>query len=430
MRISQQQQQQLSVDEAIASIISGSALAVRSRRQGSHQRSKPALQSSILLSTLRSACLSALLAFMTFANVHAEDTTSWKSFRNGPQNLGVTEATLPDELELLWEITTPDGVTSTPVISNGKTYVGSLSGDLHSIDLKTGKVEWSYRTKESANPKEFAPGFNAPLSMNDKLVFGGDDFGIFHAVNIETGKKAWTFETEGEIVGGSIVIKDNVIFGSHDGHLYCLNTHTGEKVWAADTGGPVNGTPCVIGNLTFTTGCDKPILRVFNLETGEEAGEVPLDALLLASAAAKDDKLYFGSDGGIAFALDWQKKSLDWEFSVPNRKQQMQSSPAITETAIILGSRDKTLYALDRKTGELKWSFQTRGRVDSSPVVCGKRIFFGSSDKNIYALNLEGQEVWKYYAKQSITGSPAIVDGYMVIGTDSSNGRILCFGKK
>ena len=379
--------------------------------------------------------LLALIVVLTFgaSQTSAADKQheSWISFRNGLQNHGVAASPLPEKLELLWEFVTPDGTASTPVIAGGKTYVGTLSGDVHCFDLKTGKKAWTYKSVEMVADNDIAPGFNAPLALDDETVFAGDDFGTFHAIVRATGKKRWTFETDGEIVGGAQVVGKNVIFGSHDGFLYCFNSKSGEEVWKAETHGPVNATPAIAGKRTFTTGCDQPVLRVFNIENGTTVKEVPLEALMLAAAAVDKNLLYFGSDGGSIFALDWETPHEVWGFAFPKRSQQIRSSPALTEKHVIIGSRDKHVHCLDRKTGELKWSFQTRGRVDSSPVVAGDRVYFGSADRNVYGVSIaDGKEVWKFPAKQSITGSPAIADGYLVIGTDSSDGKILCFGKK
>lgn len=356
---------------------------------------------------------------------------TWNSFRNGLQNQGVATHPLPETLELLWEFTTPDGTASTPVIANGKTYVGTLSGEIHCFDLKSGKKEWTYQSVEEVAANDIAPGFNAALALNSELVFAGDDFGGFHAVDRTIGKQRWMFATEGEIVGGAQVVGDKVIFGSHDGYLYCLRANSGDQIWKAETHGPVNATPAIAGKHTFTTGCDQPVLRVFDIETGTTTQEVPLDSLLVASAAVDGDTLYFGTDGGTVFALDWKTPKEVWSFSIPKREQQIQSSPALTAEFVIIGSRDKHVHCIDRQSGELRWSFATRGRVDCSPVIAGDRVYFGSADKNMYALNIaDGKEVWKYSAKQSITGSPAIAEGYLVIGTDPSDGKILCFGKK
>ena len=391
--------------------------------------------SHVIFRFFRFSFVAVLLVLLTI-RLNAGDTTtpkseSWTSFRNGLQNLGIANSPLAENLELLWEYTTPDGSASTPVIADGMTYVGTLSGDIHCFELATGDLKWTYKSVEMVAKNDIPPGFNAALALNEKTVFAGDDFGMFHAVDRETGKRKWTFDTEAEIVGGAQIVGDNVIFGAHDGYLYSFNAESGELNWKAETKGPVNGTPTIDNGNTFTTGCDQPILRVYDIENGEDVRELPLDALLIASAAAKDDHLYFGTDGGSVYSLGMKDPEKGWLFSIPNREQQIHSSPAVTDKFVIIGSRDKHVHCIDRKTGDLKWSFQTRGRVDSSPVVAGDRVYFGSSDRNIYAVNIEsGEEVWKYPAKQSIAGSAAIAGGYLVICTDTSDGKILCFGEK
>lgn len=365
------------------------------------------------------------------ADAVVDKAQSWVSFRNSLANQGLAAAPLPENLELLWEHETPDGSASTPVIADGKTYVGTLSGDIHCFDLRTGDLHWTYKSVEMVAKNDIPPGFNAPLALNDTTVFGGDDFGTFHAVDRATGKKKWTFETSAEIVGGAQIVGDAVIFGSHDGHLYSFDAETGEQNWSAETHGPVNATPTIVDGKTFTTGCDQPILRVFDISNGQNSQEMPLNSLLIASAGARDGKLYFGTDGGSVFELDTKKSNQGWTFSIPNREQQINSSPAVTEDFVIIGSRDKSVHCIHRQTGELKWSFPTRGRVDSSPVVAGDVVYFGSADRNIYGVSIStGEEVWSYNARQSVTGSPAIADGCLVICTDTSNGKILCFGKK
>lgn len=355
---------------------------------------------------------------------------SWVSFRNGLSNPGIAASPLPADLELLWEFETPDGTASTPVIANGRAYVGTLSGEIHCFELATGKKVWTYRSQENVPENDIAPGFNAALAIDETGVYVGDDFGGFHAVERDSGKRRWHFETDGEIVGGAQIVGSKVIFGSHSGFLYALDRETGDVLWQAETFGPVNATPTIAGKYTFTTGCDQPILRVFEIDGGTTVKEVPLNSLLIAAAAARDNVLYFGTDGGSVYALDWEASRQVWEFSVPNRDQQIHSSPAVTEDVIVIGSRDKHVHCLDRKSGEPRWSFATRAAVDSSPVIAGDVVYFGSKDRNVYGVSLsDGKEVWKYAARQSITGSPAIADGYLVIGTDSSNGKILCFGK-
>jgi FOG: WD40-like repeat len=353
----------------------------------------------------------------------------WTTFRNGPHNHGLAQTQLPLSLEVKWSLETPDGTASTAVISGGRVYMGALCGDVYCIDLKSGEVIWTYKSIDEVEPNGFAPGFNAPAAIDDSRVYLGDDQGTFHVIDRQTGRRIWTAETGAEIVGGAQFYGDRVLFGSHDGLLYCHEAATGKLIWKTETKGPVNATPCLSEKYTFTTGCDQPILRVMDVETGQQVSEIPLGSLLIASPAIWDDILYFGTGDGIVYALDWKKKSIVWQFSIPGRDQQMASSPALTEELLVIGSRDKHVYCLERGTGTLKWSFKTRAKVDSSPVIAGDRVYFGSADRTVYGLDLKtGEPVWKTGVERSVTGSPAIAQGCLVIGTDSAKGKIFCFG--
>lgn len=354
----------------------------------------------------------------------------WTSFRNSHQNRGIAAAPLADKLKLLWEVTTPDGTSSTAAIADGRIYMGTLSGDLHCFELRTGKPVWTYKTLDPVPANSFAPGFNAAAALNDKLVLIGDDQGTFHAVSRETGKKVWEKKTAGEIVGGAQVIGDQVIFGSHDGHLYCCLAETGAELWAVETHGPVNATPCLTQGKTVTTGCDQPILRVIDTALGKEAAEIPIrNTMLIAAAASYENNLYFGNSDGQVVAINFIDQTWLWTHVPAGQSTQVKSSPAVTAELVVIGGPDKSLLCLDRKTGEKKWSFATRGQVESSPVIAGNRVYFGANDKTLYALSLaDGAEVWREPARAAVKGSPAIAEGHLVIGTSDSNGKILCYG--
>jgi outer membrane protein assembly factor BamB len=343
---------------------------------------------------------------------------------------GLATTTLTDNPQLLWEYPVRDGVTSTPAIEGGFAYIGTLSGQLLCLELRTGKLLWSCRSIETTDPKQFAPGFRAPVTLTEELVLAGDEDGTLHAIDRKTGQRRWSLPTEGEVVGGVSLRGSRLVFGSHGQKLYCLETATGEVVWEFDTQGPVNGSPTIADRFTFVTGCDQPILRVVDLDAGTQHDEVPLEGLLIATPAIADEVLYFGTNEGTVYALEWRTRRFLWEYADPARRFEIHSSPAVTDELVLIGSRDKRLHAIDRRSGKGVWTFATRASIDCSPVVVGDRVYFGSGDKHLYGLQLsDGQEVWKYNTGQSITGSPAIGESCLVIGTDASDGRILCFGQ-
>ncbi len=96
----------------------------------------------------------------------------------------------------------------------------------------------------------------------------------------------------------------------------------------------------------------------------------------------------------------------------------------------IFGGQDKQIHCLERKTGKELWKFATRGQINSSPVVVGgNRIFVGSNDGYVYEVGLnDGKQRWKEKLGRSVTASPAVGEGCLVIGAEGSEGEVHCFG--
>jgi outer membrane protein assembly factor BamB len=172
-------------------------------------------------------------------------------------------------------------------------------------------------------------------------------------------------------------------------------------------------------------------LHVINLDDGEEVGAVNIESPTGSTPAASGSLIYFGTEGATFFCVDWKAIKEVWRWQEKARKLPIRSSAAITPESVIFGGRDKVLHALNPKSGEKLWDFQTKGKIDNSPVVVDQRIFFGSGggDGRVYAVDLKtGNEVWRYEAGGSFAGSPALADGRLVIA--SEDGMVYCFGAK
>ncbi|QDU13738.1 outer membrane biogenesis protein BamB [Gimesia maris] len=71
--------------------------------------------------------------------------------------------------------------------------------------------------------------------------------------------------------------------------------------------------------------------------------------------------------------------------------------PIIVDQTVLFGSSaDDQLYALDLKTGELKWNFFTEGPIRFAPAAWKDRVFVASDDGCLYALAIkDGSLLWK-----------------------------------
>jgi outer membrane protein assembly factor BamB len=352
----------------------------------------------------------------------ASASDAWPVFRGNQLNSGVTSATLPKHLEVLWRFPTQDSVEGTAAIVNGVVYVGSMDSHLYAINLKTGKQKWSLATGP----------IKTPVGVHGDAVYVGDDDGGFHCVDAVTGKERWKFTVEAAITSGVNFSGDRILFGSENETLHCLDKN-GKEIWSFRVpGGPVMGTPAIIGGRTFVSGCDSN-LHILSTDNGKEIATLPLDGQTGSSVAVKDKTLYVGTMSNQVLAIDLAKPSVTWRYESP-RGQPFYASAAVTDALVIVGGRDKRVHALDRKTGKEVWQRLTGRKVDSSAVVDGNRVFVGSSDGSFYVLDRsDGKPLQKFPLgrRGEILASPAIAEHCLVIGTREGNGgAVYCLGTK
>lgn len=91
------------------------------------------------------------------------------------------------------------------------------------------------------------------------------------------------------------------------------------------------------------------------------------------------------------------------------------SSPTVAGDLVLVGSADGSLYAFDRTGGRPRWRFRTGGPVYASAAVSGDLAVFGSGDGLVYGVDLKsGKERWRYTIPKGNTSfvqSPATTDG-------------------
>jgi outer membrane protein assembly factor BamB len=69
------------------------------------------------------------------------------------------------------------------------------------------------------------------------------------------------------------------------------------------------------------------------------------------------------------------------------------------------------------------WSYETGNPVESSPAVANGVVYVGSDDHNIYALDARtGAKLWSYSntAGFPILSSPVVVNGVVYVGAEGS----------
>ena len=276
-------------------------------------------------------------------NLDRSITAEWGNFRNGDNNLGITNAKTPyapEDTELLWAVKHGTGwaaAPGSPIMVDGDiyTYSGSTIRRLNSM---TGEVvtEGTMVDKSSYSI--------VPMTYGDGMVFVGLSDGRIQAFNAKTLESLWVYTDE---LGGQpncpITYKDGYIYAGfwnsedRNANFACINTvdedhaSTTEAKYASWTytrqggfywaGAYVTDKLAIVGTDDGAGGYDTngAALLVFDRFTGEklDAHEgIRGDLRSNVSHDPESDRVFFTTKGGILgnAQIDWDTgKILDYK---------------------------------------------------------------------------------------------------------------------
>ena len=137
------------------------------------------------------------------------------------------------------------------------------------------------------------------------------------------------------------------------------------------------------------------------------------------------------ASGGLT-ASDVLSLELKWAFAYPNAIQ-ARSQPTVAGGTLFVGSQNGTIYALDAKTGCVRWTYrasaEVRTAVSISAWTAGDEkarpvVYFGDILARAYAIDAQtGEEKWMTkvddHPNATITGSPVVVEDRLYVPVSS-----------
>ncbi|MDP3878960.1 MAG: PQQ-binding-like beta-propeller repeat protein [Dehalococcoidales bacterium] len=301
-----------------------------------------------------------------------------------------------------WEFTTDSWVDSSPVVADGVVYFGSNDSKLYALDAGTGKKLWDFKTQYAIT--------SAAAVANGVVYFGGDDYYLY-ALDSKDGTKIWDYRTRG-IVKSSPVVANGILYaGTGSDFSYALDTRDGRFRLRFLSHYPVYSSPVVNGSTVYFIHSDGSLFAVDGYARSwphEHALKPHWTQLWLmgipgipqpppqsgflwgikiggtgsSSPAIANGTLYAGSDNRLV-AVDLEKHQRIWEFEADST---IRSSPAVTDTAVFVGSEGGIFYAIDAASGEKLWDIPFANQIVSSPAVVNGTIYIASYDGNVYAI--------------------------------------------
>jgi outer membrane protein assembly factor BamB len=234
---------------------------------------------------------------------------------------------------------------------------------------------------------------------------GSAHLGVYPSTAPTLQDLVWKFKTEGRVISSPLVVGDAVYVGSTDGSLYGLARADGALRWKFETEGPVNSSPAFVDGIVIAGSVDGNIYGV--------------------DAANGTRRWSFATQGERRFTAPGIHGAIPHTERMPDPFDVFLSSPCVVDGVVYVGSGDQHIYALDARTGTLRWAFETGDVVHASPAVVDGVVYVGSWDRNLYALDAAtGREKWRYatgddtvtYNQIGIASSAAVVNGMVFVG--------------
>ncbi|RYF79260.1 MAG: hypothetical protein EON98_14825, partial [Chitinophagaceae bacterium] len=354
--------------------------------------------------------LLSVLAFILVISCHKpEDTTPPPEAKKPATNLGIFIASNDGNLYALdstgsirWKyfmkqaLSSSWGIFSNPTLYKGAVYVGGGQLFLYSLNAANGSLNWVNTLVD--------PNFGgidvSTITIKDGTLFTNAERYATYAFTVETGVQKWRTPLTGGYT--SPTVKDGVLYTAYtDGHLNALDATTGQIKWTFPpwTSSVQTRTgPTVVDGIVYAGSSTR--LQALNASSGQPLWNYTAQGLVSSSPTVVDNVVYFSSETLYAYALDAKTGALKWRsdpiMGYGDSWAHLASSPFVDKENFYVGSSDSSFYCLNRETGKTKWKMKTNGTIVSSPVASNGYVYFGSSDKNIYCLSTaDGSLKWK-----------------------------------
>ena len=146
------------------------------------------------------------------------------------------------------------------------------------------------------------------------------------------------------------------------------------------------------------------------------------------SSTSSNTRFQPTDQAGLTLA-DVPRLKFRWAFGFPDASVAW-SQPTVAGGRIFVGSQNGTVYALDAKTGCIRWTFSASGGVRTAVAIGPQNgvspgvVYFGDTAANAYALAADtGRQLWVRKVDEHplarITGSPTLHDGRLYVPVSS-----------
>ncbi len=275
---------------------------------------------------------------------------------------------------------------TTPVIDFKENLYFATNGTMHSLSVKTGKVNWVVPVPQSN-------GGGVLYDDYSKLYVGGDSLYCFN----ENGTKLWGLTLDGNNIVTTPTYKDGFIYVAAKSKIYCVDPNLKFIKWTYDAGSSEFKASPTVKDGKIYCGMVNGQVKCLNLSNGNLIWTYTCKDDVFASAMVRGDMCIVGSYDDTLRCIDAEAgtDAIRWKYGTAESISSSATIDVNRET-VYVGSNDFNMYAINHVDGSLRWKYPTGSIIRCSPVLYNNKIYFTSFDKHLYAVNADnGKLAWK-----------------------------------
>ncbi|CAN5757923.1 PQQ-binding-like beta-propeller repeat protein [soil metagenome] len=301
----------------------------------------------------------------------------------------VATRTGEEGLQAVWSRELGGGVMSRLLLHDGTLYVSAMDGHVLALDAASGDERWQAATDGYCH--------SSPVIADDVLIVGSADAHV-HAFDAPSGAPRWRFRTGGPVYASAAVAQGIAAIASGDGVVYGLGVADGAERWRhALPPGPsaFAQSPAATDGERFFIGAWDRNVYALDVATGREAWRylaTPAGfyySAAIAAPALAGGRLFIPSNDNVLHAIDPVTGTLLWQQSSSGDKFGYSSPTVVGDRIYVgcLGDRGE-VRCLAASDGRELWTTATGATIyESSPAIADGFLAIGSVNGTLWLLD-------------------------------------------
>ena len=289
-----------------------------------------------------------------------------------------------------------------PLIVGETVIVGTRQGEIHGIDVASGKRR---------GIKSFGDVVEATPVMHGGTLLVPVGWGRRSLVAFDLARGAMLWKRKGApIAAGLLLLEDAFVAVDTEAQVRRHNVRDGAVAWEQMLGDNIAvHTRPVMSQGSILLADDTGRIVALNPEDGSVDWVTHLYSPVYASLATDPEALYVPTTRGRLFALNAADGDELWHVTLADSTVRF-SAPSVDSGLLVAGASDGLLRAYDAKSGALRWAFRSPDAIIAKPLITRSSVYVGSMGKMLYAVDratgaLQWQEELRGRVKSAIAGS-------------------------